>query len=87
MDKEEARELLSIELEQLAREPSRRLQRLLKDVLILERTGKSGKNYQLEFQAVWDDPEKLTLRVIGSIDDGRFLSALAPITESFIVVQ
>jgi hypothetical protein len=44
----------------------------------------SGRSYQLEVQAFWDDRRKQTLRVMVSIDDGS-LRSFAPLSNDFIV--
>jgi hypothetical protein len=46
--------------------------------------GPSGAFYQLEFQAFWDDAPHRNVRVVGSVDDGRFLSSLKPLCDDFI---
>jgi hypothetical protein len=48
--------------------------------------GPSGKTYQLEIQAVWDDPKKENLRVMGAIDDGGF-RVFFPLTDDFIITR
>ena len=47
--------------------------------------GPSGVEYQIEIEAVWDDPRAQTIRLIVSIDDGRGWRAFAPMTDSFAV--
>jgi hypothetical protein len=44
----------------------------------------SGHSYQLEVQALWDDKQEKTLRVLVSIDDGG-LRSFAPLSEDFII--
>jgi hypothetical protein len=43
--------------------------------------------YQIEIQAFWDEPRKGegNLRVIASIDDGRFPYVFLPMTTDFIM--
>ena len=84
MNREEARQVL-------AQVVSRYQARTYDDLLYLldapdtsDITAESGTNYQLEVQAVWDDEEGGSLRVVGSIDDGG-LRAFLPITEDFVV--
>jgi hypothetical protein len=52
---------------------------------VLQVTGASGAEYQIEVEAFWDDPRRPgNLRVMASIDDGGW-SAFAPITRDFII--
>jgi hypothetical protein len=48
--------------------------------------GLSGAHYQVEVQAMWDDPRRkhANLLVIVSIDDGRGWRAFSPLTDGFI---
>ena len=48
-----------------------------------ERTGPSGKWYQIEIQAFWDGKPDGDIRVMGSIDDGGW-RAYFPLCEDFI---
>ena len=43
----------------------------------------SGKEYQIEIEAIWDNEPEGNLRVFASIDDGGW-SALMPMTDGFI---
>lgn len=87
MDKIEAKRILDIELLRLRSQPFEELKKLLSCPLIVERTGSSGASYQLEIQALWDEPGEVEsdLRVIGSIDDGGFLSAFMPLSADFLI--
>jgi hypothetical protein len=88
MDEAEARVILQAEIDKLRGLPYERLQnRLLDEVEALEVSGPSGAEYQLEVQAMWDDPRSKggNLRVIASIDDGRGWRAFSPLTDSFIM--
>ncbi|MEK6334070.1 MAG: hypothetical protein AABM67_03915 [Acidobacteriota bacterium] len=58
--------------------------KLLEDVDTFECTGPSGKVYQLEVQAYWDDELRRELRVTGCIDDMGW-SAFYPMCDSFIM--
>jgi hypothetical protein len=84
MNLEEAKGILSRELTAYRKRPYSELLRLLKSQDTKEVVGSSGAKYQLEFQAVLDDPEKQDLRVVGAIDD-RQVRAFAPLTEDFII--
>jgi len=48
-------------------------------------SGQDGIEYQIEFESVWDSIPGGDLRIIASIDDGGFISALKPISASFVV--
>jgi hypothetical protein len=54
---------------------------------VVERSGVSGVSYTIEIEVFWDSPLEpdRDLRVIASIDDGRFLSALFPLSSDFIM--
>ena len=53
---------------------------------VVEVCGPSGVEYQIEIEVMWDSPrDKVNVLVIGGIDDGRFLSALSPLCDSFIL--
>lgn len=85
MDKVEARGLLAEFLDDLKNRSREELLGLLSNPACIEKTGKSGTVYQIEYEAVWDKEPGQDLRLIASIDDGRFLSALMPVTSGFLV--
>lgn len=87
MDKEEAATIVSKELNVLRGKAYSELVRLIGTEMVFEKRGSSGAAYQIEIEAFWDDPRKIddNLRVTASIDDGRFLSALSPISVAFIM--
>lgn len=85
MDRLEARLLLEEFLQELKACPHRELQGLIRNPLCLERQGPSGTVYQMEYEALWDIEPGGDLRIIASIDDGRFLSALMPVSSGFLV--
>jgi hypothetical protein len=58
------------------------LLRLLSEQDVFEIVGPSGAVYQVEVHAVWDDVRKGDIRVIGTIDDGRW-RAFFPVTSDF----
>ena len=87
MDKDEARELLDAEM-LLFREMSyAELQQKIRESHVVQRTGASGVMYTIEVEVFWDDPREPggCLRVLGAIDDGRFLAALCPLSDDFIM--
>jgi hypothetical protein len=87
MNKAEAKEILSQELNRLQAQSFEELQELINSPEVIELAGASGVSYQIEVQAVWDDPRESfgDLRIIASIDDGGFFSALVPLTADFIM--
>jgi hypothetical protein len=85
MDKTEARQLLTAFLEELQQQSYQELQAYLSHPVCIERPGPSGAIYQIEYQAVWDSHPGGDLRLIASIDDGGFLSALLPLTLDVLV--
>jgi hypothetical protein len=88
MDEAEARVILQAEIDKLRSLTYEQLkERLLGEVEAVEVVGPSGAEYQLELQAMWDDPRRKdgNLRVISSIDDGRAWRAFVPLTDSFSI--
>ena len=87
MNKAEAKKILAQELIQLQAKSYDDLQMLIKSPEVFEVAGGSGVSYQIEVQAFWDNPRGGSgdLRIIASIDDGRFLSALLPLSADFIM--
>ena len=86
MNKEEANSILYQELEAFRAKSYEELSTLIGSPLNFVRKGPSGTDYQIEMQAFWDTPRDAcgNLRVIASIDDGRFPSAFMPISSDFI---
>ena len=87
MNKTEAQAILAQELNHLQAQSFEDLQKLINSPEVIELTGASGVSYQIEVQAFWDNPRDSFdgLRVIASIDDGRFFSALFPLSADFIM--
>jgi hypothetical protein len=87
MDKEEAKQLLVEVFNEYRAMSHEELVALIQSPLMLERLGPSGVEYQIEIQAFWDEPRKVgyNLRVIASIDDGRFPSVFVPMTIDFVM--
>jgi hypothetical protein len=85
MDKTEARLVLEEFLRDLMHKSYEELQKFISNPICLERQGKSGTVYQIEYEAVWDYEPGGDLRIIASIDDGGFLRALRPVTAGFLV--
>ena len=85
MDKVEARDLLEEFLDELKSRSREELLELISNPVCIEKTGQSGTVYQIEYEALWDSEPGRDLRIIASIDDGGFLSALKPVTADFLV--
>ncbi len=85
MDKVEARGLLEEFLEELQKRSREELLGLIANPVCIEKTGKSGTVYQIEYEALWDFEPSQDLRIIVSIDDGGLLSAFKPLTANFLV--
>ena len=87
MDRNEARTVLAQELLHLRSKRFEDLQRLIGAPEVVERSGDSGVSYQIEVEAFWDHPKNPggELRVLASIDDGGFFSALVPVNADFVV--
>jgi len=84
MNKEEAKQILEVEIESFRVKSYAELVKMIDaELFTQERTGSSGKWYQISIQAFWDDKPHGNLRVIGSIDDGG-LRAFIPLNEGFI---
>lgn len=87
MNKAEAKEILAQEIIHLRAKTFEDLQKLINSPVVIEQVGASGVSYQIEVQVFWDYPLENygDLRIIASIDDGRFLSALMPLSSDFIM--
>lgn len=87
MNKTEARDILTRELLPFRAMSHSDLQQLMGSPHVVERAGASGTSYTIEIEVFWDSPRDPggDPRVIASIDDGRFLSALSPLSSSFIM--
>ena len=84
MNKEEARQIIQAELESYRAKPySELIQMIDAESVTGELIGPSGKRYQIEIQAFWDDKPNGNIRVSGAIDDEGW-RAFVPLTDSFI---
>jgi len=86
MNNVEARLVLGMELANYRAKPYRELVALIGSPRTIVVTGQSGKLYQIEIQALWDDPKENNgiLRVAGAIDDGG-IRAYMPLTDDFLL--
>ncbi|HXU49116.1 MAG TPA: hypothetical protein VN727_08715 [Candidatus Binatia bacterium] len=85
MDREVARTLINQELRRLKESPYRELLKLLDKTSTTMLEGPDGVTYQMETQAFWDSKAGGNIRVMVSVDDGRFFSAVKPLTGDFII--
>jgi hypothetical protein len=85
MNHQEALRILEEVLSEFRREPYEQLTSRIgpSSPVVLERAGAGGP-YQLEILFMWDGRPGGDVRVIGSIDDGGWRAAFAPLTRSFI---
>jgi len=84
MDRDEAKNLLTQELNALAARRYDELVALIKhdDVKLLK--GPSGITYQIETSVFWDANPNGNLRIVALIDDGGW-RAFIPLTDSLII--
>jgi hypothetical protein len=85
MDKVEARSILEAFVDELQSHSREDLLGLIANPICIEKKGQSGAVYQIEYEALWDAEPGGDLRVMASIDDGRFLSAFKPLSAGFLV--
>lgn len=83
MDKIEARAVIAEEIRKL-RERSYEELLELRSPVTDQVVARSGKTYQVERQAFWDDKRRKTLRVLVSVDDGGWRSFF-PLADDFII--
>jgi hypothetical protein len=83
MDMAEAQALLQHELARLRALPYAELMGLSQ---ARQERGASGAEYNIEIEAFFDDPRrKQDLRVMVSVDDGRWPHAFRPLTGDFVI--
>lgn len=87
MNKTEGSAILDDEMERLRAMSHADMQKLIGSPHVVERAGPGGAVYQIEIEAIWDDPRQAggALRVLGSLDDGGLLPALVPLCADRIV--
>ena len=86
MDKSEARTLLLEHLALYRKYSYGDLLKLMGNNSVAVVRGPSGTEYQIEIDILWDSPrDKVNIRVLGAIDDGRLPGALKPLSDSFIL--
>ena len=84
MNKDEAKKIITSELDQYRAKPYSELVRMIDcEPVTKEHHGSSGQWYQIEVEAFWDDKPNENIRVIGSIDDGGW-RAYCPLNSDFI---
>lgn len=85
MNREEALGLLNVKLDDYRRLPYAALTAKIGEEEIVEVTGASGIEYQIEIHITWDHKPNGDVRVMGAIDDGTFRGAFRPVCEDLIV--
>jgi hypothetical protein len=84
MDKIEARQVLTTELEKYRARSYDELVKCIGNTIAYETPGASGAMYQLEITVLWDSQPDGDVRVIASVDDGGW-SAFVPLSGDFIM--
>ncbi len=87
MNKSEAKQLLATLLASESAKPYSDLRKFVSTGHVegLEVQGPSGVSYQIEVQYFWDDKPENTIRIMASIDNGRLLQFIAPLSLSELV--
>jgi hypothetical protein len=85
MDKVEAQGLLDEFVKGLKNQSYGELRGLVRHPTCVAVRGKSGADYQIEYEAVWDSQPGGALRIIASIDDSGLLSAMFPVCADFLI--
>jgi hypothetical protein len=85
MDQAEARDLLLEELARYRRLSYEELAKLVGANAVSEVRGRSGADYTIEVDVVWDSDSLGKIRVMGGIDDGRLPGAFFPLSEDFLL--
>lgn len=80
----EAAAILDDQIRQLRRLAHDELVRYL-DPAAFERPAASGRMYQVEVSALWDDPKRRHLRVIVAVDDGTGVRLSDHLRDNFII--
>ena len=84
MDRTEATAILRRHLDRLEALGYEALCARIGDLEVLAAQGKTGVEYQLELNILWDHKPNAVIRILGSIDDGG-LRAFVPLTDSRLV--
>lgn len=84
MEKIEAKQVLSRELEKYRGRSFDELVESIGDAIAYEAQGASGAMYQLEITVLWDSRPGGDVRVIASVDDGGW-GAFVPLSGDFIM--
>ena len=84
MDRDEAKRLLTQELNALAARRYDELVALINHDDVNTLKGPSGITYQIETSVFWDSEQNRNLHIVASIDDGGW-RAFVPLTDSLIM--
>jgi hypothetical protein len=85
MNREEAIGLLNVKLDDYRQMSYAGLAAKIGEEEIVEASGASGTEYQIEIHVTWDHKPNGDVRVMGTIDDGTFWGAFKPVCEDLIV--
>jgi len=85
MDKNEAGQLLEVQLEEWRRRPYAELSREVGRWRRFETTGQSGERYEGVIQVFWLGDADGPVKVVGSIDDGGWRT-FVPLSKDFTVM-
>jgi hypothetical protein len=86
MDKSEAQQLLDeFAAAMQSRFTYQDWQKLIGEAEVVEISGESGVDYQIEWTVFWDDKSGGDIMVILSIDDGTLAGSIMPLSTSFLV--
>ncbi len=87
MNKQEAASILEQEIRQLRRQPYSRFRDWIeqKKYDTKRHKAQSGKEYQISYQALYDDKKAETIRVMVDVDDGTGISSFVPMSSDFII--
>jgi len=77
--------VLDARLAELKAKPYAELKALLNNPDCFEGTDASGQIYQIEWEAFWESAPEGNLKIIASIDDGKLLSNIVPVTLAYVV--
>jgi hypothetical protein len=84
VDRIEAKWLLLRTLAEFRRWPYNRRRAVVGESQHLEVTSRSGTEYQIEVDFMWDDQPEGDIRILTSIDDGGW-RAICPLTYSDVI--
>lgn len=85
MNREEALAVLNTKLDEYRKMSYVDLVTKIGHEEVVEVTGASGTEYQIEIHVTWDHKPDGDVRVMGTIDDGTFRGAFKPVCSDLVV--